>query len=850
MKSRLERTRKQIHRTRIIKTMIALFLLAIIVPLFILPGCSKVTEIISGTPELDLSAIEEQNEASFFYDLDGNIITEYFSYENRTWAPIDEIPKQMQNAFIAIEDKRFYSHIGVDPIRIAGSFVNNIKGGSTQGGSTITQQLIKLIFLSQEQTYARKIQEALLALRLERVYDKNQILESYLNTIYLAQSNYGVKAAALDYFGTSNLHDLTLRQCAILACIANRPNYYDPRKAQYENEEAWEDLSNRTDLILSLMLEDELITTEEYNAAIAEEITIQKDAIRLSLYDHASYIDYAIEETLNYLIEENNWSGQEDAKKKAEMLLYTGGFHITTAMDELVQSSAEDTLYYWENYPKISNSDDMAQACTAIVDNKTGYLSAVVGSRTPPTAERLANFANSPNLMPGSSLKPLAVYGPALDSGASPASIYDDIPVDIPGWDAQPAYPSNYNRTSYNGPTTMRYGLKKSINVVAARCLMQDVGLDTAYNYLINMNFNNENLSATGSGLALGTSGVTAISMASGYATIANGGVYRKPVSVLKIIDRNGNTLIDHTHNTNDIPIYKKSTSWLLLDMMKEAVESGTGTPANIEGITVAGKTGTNSHYRGVYFCGCTPYYSAAVWVGDPNMKPLANNPTGKTHAAPIFAAFMKQIHEKKSLTDKPILDATPEALGLKQYTICGVSGLLAGPDCPEERQITDWFVPGTQPTQTCKNYITAKICTSSGKFPTMYCPEETIETRQFYLLPSDSIYRWLSPDQITKYIPEAATGQTEDMLLHMHSNPPRPEDYCDVHREPIEEIDPNIPTPTEDTEEQPGNGFFDNLDTLIDKLLPDGTPTPESPPEPVPTITEMPQLPVEAEAN
>jgi penicillin-binding protein 1A len=840
MNSRLERTQKQKRRKKIIKSSIFIFILIIIVPLFVLPGCSKLTEIISGTPELDLTAIEQQNEASFFYDIHGNVITEYFSYENRTWAPIDEIPLQMRNAFISVEDKRFYSHIGVDPIRIAGSFINNLKGGVTQGGSTLTQQLIKLIYLTQEQTYARKIQEALLSLRLERVYTKDQILESYLNTIYLAQSNYGVKAAALDYFGISNLSNLSLRQSAMLACVANRPNYYDPRKAQYENPEAWEDLNARTDLILSLMLEGEFISESDYQSALSETLNVKKDAIRLSLYAHASYIDYAIDEVVDYLVAVNGWDGQEDAEKKAELLLYTGGFHITTAMDEVVQSSAEETLYNWTDYPPLlSNPDDVAQACTAIVNNSTGYLTGIVGSRTPPSAERELNRAESP-LMPGSSLKPIAVYGPALDLGASPATIYDNIPVEITGWDPKQSYPQNYGNRNYTGPTTMRNGLIDSVNIVAARCLVQNVGLSNAINYLINMNFNTKDLQETGSGIALGTSSVTAISMASAYATIANAGIYHKPISVLKIIDRDGNVLVDNTLYNPGEPIYKETTAWLLLDMMEDAVNYGTGIQAQIEGMTVAGKTGTSTDYKGVYFCGITPYYSAAVWVGDDTGESLGSSAQGGRNAAPLFSDFMTKIHSKKALTDKPILDTTPEQLGLKQYSICSVSGLLAGPNCPQDRIIIDWFVPGTQPTETCKNHVSANICSASGKYPTIYCPEETVGIKQFYLLPEDSVYRWLSPDEITKYLPEAADAETEDMLLHMHDDPPRAQDYCHVHTEPlIEEPVPDSTLPTDIETEQNGSSFFDNLDTLIDQLLPgSGTPTPT----PIPIISVTPQ--------
>lgn len=749
---------------------------------------------IDEAPPLDLSKIEEQSETSFFYDINGNPITEYFGYENRIWASIDEIPEKLENAFIAIEDKRFWDHKGIDFRRLVGAVINNLTGGRLQGASTITQQLVKTLYLSPEQTYKRKIQEAYLSIKLERQYSKEEILEAYLNTINLGEGNYGVKAAAMDYFGKENLDDLTLKECAILAAVPKSPTRYNPRKNYNESQQNLTE--ERAQLVLAEMLESGFITQEEYEAAKQEKVTINKEATRFKMYDMAHFVEYALYEVRDELIKIKGWNDDEEGRQKAEEYIYSNGLKIYTTVDPQVQKAVEETLYNWDKYPSTANEEDAVtvsgdtslpqpQAAAVVLDYRTGQLRAIVGGRTAPTKKRELNRATSP-VMVGSTIKPIAVYGPALENGKSPASIYHNIPVTIQGWDAKQKFPKNYGGGGYTGPTTMRHGLVRSLNVVAAQTLTYDVGFEESRNYLGQLGINIDRVSANGSSLALGTTSITPVEMTAAFGAIANGGVYIEPISVLKVVDRDGNVIIDRTQNQVKRRVFKESTAWLLTDMMIDAIKGGTGKNAKIEGITVAGKTGTNSDHKGVTFAGFTPYYAGFVWIGHDEGKPLSNKAQGGTHAAPLWQAFMARIHQEKGLTDKAIIDKTPEELGLVRKSVCKISGNLAGPNCPSKDVVTDWFTAESVPKKTCTRHGVIQICAASGKFPNDYCPEESIVAKSVYFLEPDSPYRQLSADQIAKWLPDAYTGFSPGDIEKLDpTNPQYAGYFCDIHTEP-----------------------------------------------------------------
>lgn len=810
--SRMQKKNKKIKSNKHILKSIALVGLAIILVAGFF-GAGAVKSIIEDAPPLDIGVIEEQSQTSFFYDQDGEPITEYFGFENRVWATLDEIPVRLQQAFIAIEDKRFKEHKGMDFIRLGGAFINNLKGGHVQGASTLTQQLVKTLYLTPERSYKRKIQEAYLSIKLEKEFSKEKILETYLNTVNFEEGNYGVKAASKDYFGKEDMNDLTLKEIAVLAGLVRNPASYNPRRNYHGGEDRRHITEDRAQLVLKAMLGNGYITEKEYNAAKDEELQVVKEATRLKLYEMAPFIEYAIYEVRDAIIKLKGWQDDKSGLQKADEFIYSNGLKIYTTLDRDIQKTVEDTVYNWEGYPDLEDDDNplpQPQAAAVVMDNK-GHLKAIVGGRTPPTNKRELNRAISP-VMVGSTIKPVAVYGPALEEGKSPATIYHNIPVKIQGWNDQQDFPKNYGGGSYSGPTTMRDGLIKSLNIVAAQALTYDVGFERSKVYLEGLGVDPSHIQANGSGLALGTSSITPVELAGAYSAIASGGIFHEPISVLKVVDRDGKTIIDRTGNRLQRKVFSESTSWLLVDMMKDAVKYGTGKNALIPEMTVAGKTGTNSDYKGVAFAGFTPYYTGVVWIGHDEGKPLGSNVQGGKYAAPLWQAFMAKIHEDAGFEDRNILTMDPEGLGLVQKRVCKISGKLASPDCPQDDVIVDWFDPKSVPEEVCDRHGTFEVCAESGKLPGPYCPEESISTRTAYFLESTSPYWELSRDQIRKWIPKAhfEFSSLWEISGLDYSNPEHTKYFCDIHTEP--------PIP------EAGGGLddaFDKLKDFFDGLFP-----------------------------
>ncbi|MGN0997851.1 MAG: transglycosylase domain-containing protein, partial [Candidatus Ventricola sp.] len=591
-------------------------------------------------PTLDLAALDSQDKTSFIYDSNGNLITDYKGTEDRIMVSIDEIPRMLQNAFIAVEDARFYEHNGVDVKRIIGAFVTNFTTGSTQGGSTITQQLIKQTVLSSEQSYKRKLQEAYLAMELETRYTKDQILESYLNTIFLGGSYYGVKVAAYGYFG-KELGDLTLRECAMLAGMTRSPNYYNPRRNFYtrntEGSRTADITNNRTDYVLRQMREHGMISTQEYQAALDQSTAhvLETSPASTDMYAYAHYVEYAISDVVDTFLSLNGLENTSANRYAMENKLRTGGYSVYLCLDTEIQQIVEDSLATWSDYPRLRDPSDKVyqarnadgtyteieqpQAAACVYDYRTGELKAIVGGRYKPTVRKTLNRASDMNMPVGSSIKPLTVYAPAIDLGASPASIAYNMPVPIAGWkdsSGKDAWPQNYGGGGYKGPQSFRNALRNSHNTSAAQILMSYVGVSRAVNYLHLMGIDDENINADPFGLALGSSGITPVQMAVAFGTIANKGVYQQPLSFSRILDSSGHVVVDMHQQQERHQVFKPSTAYLVVDMLKEAVQSGTGTKAKISSQVVAGKTGTNSDSKGVFFAGMTGWYSASVWIG------------------------------------------------------------------------------------------------------------------------------------------------------------------------------------------------------------------------------------------
>ena len=777
------------------------FIIALCVGLALLGAVIGIAKAFVDTaPTLDLAALDAQDKTSFIYDSEGNLITDYKGTEDRIMVSIDEIPEMLQNAFIAVEDARFYEHNGVDVKRIVGALVANFTSGSTQGGSTITQQLIKQTVLSSEQSYKRKLQEAYLAMELETRYTKKQILESYLNTIFLGGSYYGVRVAAYGYFG-KELDQLTLRECAMLAGLTRSPNYYNPRSNFYTRNTKGSNTpditNNRTDYVLRQMRENGLITAQQYNAALDRTTAsvLEKSPASTDMYAYPHYVEYAISDVVDTFLDLNGLEDTSANRYAMENKLRTGGYSVYLCLDTEIQEIVEDTLANWSDYPRLRDPSDKVyqsrnadgtyteieqpQAAACVFDYRTGELKAIVGGRYKPTTRKTLNRASGMTMPVGSSIKPLTVYAPAIDLGASPASIAYNMPVPISGWkdsSGKDSWPKNYGGGGYKGPQSFRSALRNSYNTAAAQILMTYVGVSRSVEYLHLMGIPDKNINADPFGLALGSSGITPVQMAVAFGTIANKGVYQQPLSFSRIVDSNGNVVVDMHQQQDRHQVFKPSTAYLVVDMLKEAVQSGTGTKAKISSQVVAGKTGTNSDSKGVFFSGMTGWYSASVWIGHDNYKALSSKATGGNAAAPLWQSFMEKIHKAKNLDSREIIDGTPSDYNLVRVTTCGVSGQLATDACYNDvngyKTITDYWSADSVPTAYCSMHKSVSICTESGLLATDYCPSYSVESRGIVLIPrGHPLYDYIDTygDTIRKYLGEFATlKSTNDIANHI----------------------------------------------------------------------------------
>ena len=700
---------------------------------------------IETAPELDLSFLHSQAQNSYIYDKYGNLITEYRGTENRIYASLSEMPQYLIDAVIATEDARFYEHNGVDVKRIFGSLVQNLMG-NTQGGSTITQQLVRNTLLTQEQTLKRKAQEAYLALQMTKQLSKDEVLEEYLNTIFMGGSNYGMKVAALDYFG-KDLSQLSLRECACLAAMIRSPNARNPRRCYFVTNNP-DYCESRVNYTLKRMLDLEYISQAEYDQAMSEtlEASVQQTSAIASntMYDNAFYVEYAIYDVVTKMLRVEELEDTSYNRTLMERKLRTGGYRIYTCLDPEVQKGVQEVITNWGNYPSMRYSSDaeyrsslgngeyltlvQPQAAAAVMDWSTGELVAVVGGRQEPTQKRLLNRAYQMNMPVGSSLKPLSVYAPAFDLGYSPGTPVLNLPIPINGWVSENGYPANYGGGGYTGVETLRYAMTKSHNTSTAQALYSYVGLENSVNYLLRLGINADHIIGTGSGLALGSSGVSVIELAAGFGALANMGQYLEPYAFTRVMNADGSTYIDVNGVQTRRQVFKPSTAWLTVDILNQCVgANGTGGRANFGGFTVAGKTGTNSNNIGVTFAGMTAYYSAAVWIGADTYKPLVSNATGGTFAAPLWAAVMSKVHSLKGITaNQDIIDRSPSSLGLVKAEACGVSGMKPTSACRHDAngyEVTeDYYLSGTEPTAPCNMH---RAVTVKGRtYGVIYVPQ------------------------------------------------------------------------------------------------------------------------------
>ncbi len=730
---------------------------------------------IDTTPMFDTAQLTKSDRTSYLYDVNGNELMSISAIEYRDWVDFEDIPQYLRDAFISVEDVRFYKHSGVDFKRLFSAALEILGNSNSSGGSTITQQLIKNKVLGSERTYKRKIQEAFLALQCEKVMEKDTILEAYLNDIYLGGSNYGVKAAAKDYFG-KDLQHLTIRECAMIAGLTQNPYRYNPRLNYYyekygRDPDAYEKYTvARTNTVLQRMYENDKINREQYLAALNEEITIIPESVNTKMYDYAYFVEYCIDDVITHWMEHDNVAINTQNRQIYENRLRSGGYRIYTTLDPFVQETVQNALSEWDGYPELADksqnkitetiSDSITietvepQAASVVIDQYSGEIRAIVGGRNEPQIRKGLNRATQSYVEIGSSIKPLSIYGPALDNGASPATVVANVTGRIDGWGGENGYPEGGLSKSHFGPVTVRYGLQQSLNVVAARLLFSKyVGIDQAVDYLKRLGINESQINKDGPGLALGTSGITPLQLCAAYASIANNGYYNEPLSFTKLVDSDGNEILNaDVIRGSQTKVYSdSSTAYLLVDLLKNAVVSGTGSKAQIPGYEVAGKTGTNSDYASVCFAGFTCKYTAVVWIGhDLPVNKLAKESSGGDYAAVLWNIFMSKLME--GVESEPIIKETEASLGLVQRTVCPISGKLATDACVHYRNsssdfkkyktVTDWFTYSNVPTEPCDMHVTLSVCKQSGAIASEFCDVDDIEQKTFILLrPGNQFY-------------------------------------------------------------------------------------------------------------
>lgn len=583
------------------------------------------------------------NQTSIVYASDGSVISTLKGEKDSYYVSIEEMPVDVVTAIVSIEDKKFFRHHGIDYralLRAVKAMVQN--GEVKQGGSTITMQLARNIFLSQEKTWQRKVEEMYIATELENKYSKNQILEFYLNNIYFGNGYYGIQSAARGYFDR-DVESLSLSQIAFLCAIPNNPTLYDPVTNK-------DNTVSRRDRILKNMLDDGKISQMDYAQAVAEQITLNRPQA-LAKNDYVETYTYycatrALMEQQGFVFHEDFKTDEEQQAyedtysalySECQKKLYTGGYRIYTSIDlslqDELQQSVNDTL---SGYTGVNDEGVYElQASAVCIDNDNGYVRAIVGGRSQEFPGYTLNRAYQSFRQPGSAIKPLTVYTPSFEQNYTPDSIVTDEPIEDG--------PRNANGT-YLGEITVRTAVEKSVNTIAWK-LYDQLTPDKGLSYLKAMNFSRISPSDYRLATALGgfTNGVSALEMASGFAAIENDGYYRTPTCIVKIEDGNGTVL--YNSGQKPVLIYKKNAARMMTDVLKGVITNGTGKGLDLGDMPCAGKTGTTNDQKDGWFVGYTRYYTTSVWVGYDMPKKLQGL-MGNTYPGKIWQSFMSKAHE------------------------------------------------------------------------------------------------------------------------------------------------------------------------------------------------------------
>ncbi len=712
-KNKKVKTEKKKHTKlkKVIKVIAILFVLMCIIGAGIVAGIIFSDEFAISESEL---VIKFENSTA--YDKNGNVIAKFTGDENRENVSIGNM-SYLPQAFVAIEDRKFYDHHGVDLLRTAKVTIQYIinKGESTAGGgSTITQQLIKNLKEDDDDSgwagVERKIREISRAYQVEKILSKEQILELYLNLIYLGgygKNIHGVEMAAKYYFNKS-AKDLDIAECAYIAGINHAPNAYNP----FYGDENADKIKSRTTLVLDEMKEQGKINEEEYNQAkqkVENGLPFQEGTITNNS-DYSYLVAAARKQVVNDLIEKKGWS-----EEMAQLQVSSGGLKIYTTQDTDIQTRMEEE-YALDKYiinGREKNDDGTlkneghTQSAMVIIDHTNGQVVGIMGGLGTDSNAIGINRATQSLIQPGSSMKPIAVVAPALEKGVvTSGTVYDDSLTDFGGGYAP------HNSGSFNGLMTVSRGITLSSNVVNLK-ILKELGPKNSVEFLNKMGVTSVTQEAVGTDitLALGTYGVSPLEMAGAYATIANDGEYIEPTFYTKVEDASGNVILEAEQKKERV--MSTENAYIMKEILKGPVRSGTATNCAISGIDVGAKTGSTDEYRDRWLCGFTPYYTATTWYGFDN--PETPRGVSGNVASKIWAAIMKDIHsglEKKTFT-KPTNVVTAK--------ICTDSGMVATESCTHTS--TEYYVKGTIPDK-CTGHIKQTICKESGKIANEFCTE------------------------------------------------------------------------------------------------------------------------------
>lgn len=773
------------------KLKLFLKILLIIFLLFCVAGAGIVSAMMFGLFGNDFEITKEElivgNSNTIVLDKDGNEIANLSTDENRKTISLSEMSPYLPKAYIAIEDKRFYSHSGVDIKRTAGAILGAVTGNSSYGGSSITQQLVKNITKDKARSglagVVRKMKEWSKAVQVERMISKDQILELYLNIIFVGGNElHGVELGSQYYFNKS-AKDLSLAQCAFLAGINNSPNSYSPYDTSLDQEKAGNLRKERTLTVLKEMKTQGMIENEdEYNAAVKE----VEDGLKFEKgYSGTSSYSYHTAETVKQVIkqvmEEKNIS--EDLAKN---YVYGSGLTIYSTEDQKVQARVEEefakTKYQIKGREKNKNGElknDHTQAGMVIIDNQTNQVVAVGGSLG---EQKTTGWNRGTQLtrQTGSSMKPLADIVPGLQERViTAATIYDDAITDFGG---------GYKPKDYNNPKgyiNIRSCIRTSQNIPMVKVMME-LTPKKSIEYLKKMGITTlDDTKDANPALSIGglSKGISPLEMAGAYASIANDGVYTKPIFFTKVVDSSGNTVL--TANQEKTRVISEQNAYLTRSIVSEPTKSGgTATYCAIPGMETCAKTGSTDDYVDRWLCGFTPYYTAACWFGyDNDQEPLKVGKTvysvdGRNPAGQLWSSIMKDIH--KGLANK---NFNKPSTGLVQKTICKDTGGVATSSCTNT--YTETFTTDNVP-ENCQGHGTQKICTESGKVANEYCPADKVKTVSYGgVIPKEQLKLWNTINK-SKSLNEKI------------------DEVCTVHTKKIEEKTPNEnKTPTNTVEKE-----------------------------------------------